>query len=180
MPASSPDDASTRWRRGRLPLVQNHRQRWREGQRLSVEAFLRDFPPPVVDDEELLDLIYSEVVLREEDGESPELEEYLRRFPQYAGELRAQFEVHRALQSGLAFTLELSNDSFDLGVPSPTARAGEDAAQTLVAPAETDDQLRARTPALGLPLDSTWLVLRGYDIQEELGSGGMGTVYRAY
>ncbi|MGO9464631.1 MAG: serine/threonine-protein kinase PknK [Isosphaeraceae bacterium] len=180
MPASSPDNASTGWRRAPLPLVQNHRRRWREGQRLSVEAFLREFPPPVVDDEELLDLIYSEVVLREDDGESPELEEYLRRFPQYAGELRDQFEIHRALESGLAFTLELSRASFDLGVPSPTARAGKDDAQSSDAPAETDERLRERTSALGLPLGSTWPVLRGYDIQAVLGSGGMGTVYRAY
>jgi hypothetical protein len=37
----------------------------------------------------LLDLIYDEVFLCEEDGESPKLDEYLRCFPQYAGGLRA-------------------------------------------------------------------------------------------
>ena len=73
----------------------------------------------------MLDLIYGEVVLREEDGESPELEEYLRRFPQYAGELRAQFEVHTALQSGQAFTLELSSASFDLDNPGASTGARE-------------------------------------------------------
>ena len=77
-PALSADDASIGSRQAPFTLVQNHRHHWRNGLRLSVEAFLREFPPPVLDDEELLDLIYGEVVLREEDGESPELEEYLR------------------------------------------------------------------------------------------------------
>src|SRR5271155_4241202 len=125
LPALSEDDASTGSRQTSLPLIQNHRQRWRDGQRLSVEAFLQQFPPPVLDDEELLDLIYNEVVLREEDGESPELAEYLRRFPQYAGELRAQFEIHRALQSGHAFTLDLSTTSLDLDMSKTNTQVGE-------------------------------------------------------
>src|SRR4051812_16556235 len=99
-PAPTADDAPVASGQDPLPLVQHHRRCWRDGKRLSVEAFLREFPPPTLDDDEILDLIYNEVVLREEDGESPELDDYLRRFPQYAEDLRAQFEVHRALQSG--------------------------------------------------------------------------------
>jgi eukaryotic-like serine/threonine-protein kinase len=181
LPALSEGDASISSRQTRVPLVQNHRHCWRDGQRLSVETFLRKFPPPVLDDEELLDLIYSEVVLREEDGESPELDEYLRRFPQYAGELRAQFEIHKALKSGHAFTLELSSASFDLDPSSQNTGAGEvgdSPAQRQHTSTKTDR--RARAAGLGLPLESSWPVLKGYDIQAVLGSGGMGTVYRAY
>ena len=72
-------------------------------------------------DDLLLDLIYNEVVLREEDGEWPELDEYLRRFPQHAEDLRAQFDVHRALQSGRPFTLALSTASLPLGCPAHAA-----------------------------------------------------------
>ena len=181
-PATSADDASIGSRQARFTLVQNHRQHWRNGLRLSVEAFIREFPPPIIDDEELLDLIYGEIVLREEDGESPELEEYLRRFPQYVGELQAQFEIHRALQSGHAFTLELSSESFDLNFPGPNSdvcEAGNRPAQALHAPAKTDQPLPARASARRLPLEVTWPTLHGYDIQAVLGSGGMGTVYRA-
>ena len=154
-------------------------------ERLSVEAFLQEFPPPVVDDEELLDLIYGEVVLREEDGESPELEEYLRRFPQYAGELRAQFEIHRALQSGHAFTLELSSASFDLEIvraqtPTP-AKPATRHPPALRAPAKPISPCPTRASAAsGLPLEPAWPTLGGYEIQAVLGSGGMGTVFRAY
>jgi serine/threonine protein kinase len=42
-------------------------------------------------------LAYGELLLREELGESPDPEEYLRRFPAHAAALRLQFELHRAL-----------------------------------------------------------------------------------
>ena len=171
-------------RQAPLPLVQHHRQRWRDGQRLSVEAFLREFPPPALDDDELLDLIYNEVVLREEDGESPELDEYLRRFPQYAGDLRAQFESTGPSSPAAPFTLDLSTASFDLEIASPDTDAGEAGdrrAPASHAPAKADQPVaRPRPLPSGLPPEPTWPMLEGYDIQDVLGSGGMGTVFRAY
>ena len=101
-------------RQNPLLLVQDHRQRWRSGERMSVEAYLERFRPAGVDDVELLDLIYNEVVLREEDGESPELEEYLDRFPGHDEALRAEFDVHLFLRTGGSFAVTLSTTSFDL------------------------------------------------------------------
>ena len=118
-PPLTEDDAPVASPQAPLSLVQHHRQCWRDGKRLSVEAFLQEFPPPTLDDDDLLDLIYNEVVLREEDGESPELDEYLERFPQYAADLRAQFDVHRALQSGQPFTLNLSSCLVRPQTPGP-------------------------------------------------------------
>ena len=48
---------------------------------MPVEAYLARFRPSGVDAADLLDLIYNEIVLREADGESPQLDEYLNRFP---------------------------------------------------------------------------------------------------
>jgi tetratricopeptide (TPR) repeat protein/tRNA A-37 threonylcarbamoyl transferase component Bud32 len=82
-----------------LALLLRHQSRaWRQGGRVPVEEYLAQQPALRGDDEAVLDLIYQEVVLREEVGESPQLEEYLRRFPALAPQLALQFEVERALE----------------------------------------------------------------------------------
>jgi hypothetical protein len=58
----------------------------------------------------VLDLLYAEVLLRKEQGERPDLAEYLGRFPAYAAALRRQFELHRAL--ALSPLLEPSDTPF--------------------------------------------------------------------
>ncbi|MCK6548525.1 serine/threonine protein kinase, partial [Myxococcota bacterium] len=73
----------------------SQRARWERGERVSVEELLRQEPEP--SSEVVLDLVYNEIVLREESGDTPSLEEYLRRFPAHADALRLQFEVHDAL-----------------------------------------------------------------------------------
>src|SRR5207247_1179368 len=83
-------------------LRAEQRQRWRQGERAWVEELLRGHPPLQAEPEALLELIYNEVVLREERGEEPTLDEYMQRFPQLAPELRLQFEVHAAMQADLA------------------------------------------------------------------------------
>jgi eukaryotic-like serine/threonine-protein kinase len=81
-----------------LSLVLRHQSRaWRRGERAAVEDYLAQQPGLRADAEAVLDLIYNEVLLREEDGESPRLEEYLGRFPELAPQLRLQFEVEGAL-----------------------------------------------------------------------------------
>src|SRR5438132_1745711 len=74
-------------------LWQDQRRRWEAGDRPPVEAYLRALTQPVPDDV-LLDLIYGEFVLRREDGEEPDVEEYERRFPEQAGAIRRQFWLH--------------------------------------------------------------------------------------
>jgi serine/threonine protein kinase len=175
-------------------LIEDHRERWRRGERLLVEAYLDRFRPSVVDAADLLNLIYNEVVLREEDGESPQLDEYVNRFPQHDEALRAQFEVHRFLETEGAFSVTLSTTSLD----SRKSPASPPAQECATAPraretAEPDANLRSASRA-GMGIDApriavedaahapdpSWPRVEGFEILNVLGSGGMGTVYRAF
>jgi hypothetical protein len=55
--------------------------RWRAGQRVLAEAYLEAFPAVAVFTENDLVLVWSEVLLRRELGESPQPAEYQGRFP---------------------------------------------------------------------------------------------------
>jgi WD40 repeat protein len=81
-------------------LMDDQQQRWQRGERVLVESYLARYPALAAAPGDLLDLIYHEVVLREESGDSPRLEEYQRRFPALQEKLSRQFEVHLALASG--------------------------------------------------------------------------------
>src|SRR5260370_42671686 len=69
---------------------------WRRGERLPAEGYLDGWPGLRRDTDAVLDLIYHEILLRCRRGERPTPEEYARRFPHVAEELRADFEVHAA------------------------------------------------------------------------------------
>jgi hypothetical protein len=69
-----------------------------------------------------VDLVYSEILLREEGGEAPTPDEYLRRFPDYAAVLGPQIELHRALaeeDAGLesSVSTQEESDGADAGRP---------------------------------------------------------------
>jgi hypothetical protein len=77
--------------------LENQRLRWRRGERVFVEVYLRQTPALHSDRNVLLDLIYNEIVLREQAGERPQQQEYVLRFPLLSAELALQFEVDRGL-----------------------------------------------------------------------------------
>jgi serine/threonine protein kinase/WD40 repeat protein len=91
------ESASTPPQAGALLIDQ--RQRWKQGERVLVEEYLRDQPALSAEPGTILDLLYHEILLREERGETPHLEEYVRRFPQFPTELHLYFEVHAALEA---------------------------------------------------------------------------------
>jgi WD40 repeat protein/serine/threonine protein kinase len=105
---------------------------------MRVEDFLERQPGLRDEPDGLLDLIVHEVSLRERAGESPEPEEYLRRFPWLADRLELQLEL--------------------LG---------------LFRAARLDDT--GGTP----PRDGQPEALSGFAIEDKIGRGGMGVVYRA-
>jgi hypothetical protein len=73
-------------------LCSDQVDRWRAGERIPVEAYLARHPTLSGGHEAAFELIYGEYLLRESLGESPRLEEFCWRFPEYAERFRRQID----------------------------------------------------------------------------------------
>src|SRR5438128_961518 len=94
-PPLPPSEATTE-SAGRLGsvLVRDQQWRWQTGEPVPVESYLQQHPDLRGDGEAILDLICSEWALREQIGETLNLDEYVGRFPELESGLRMQWEVH--------------------------------------------------------------------------------------
>ncbi|MDB5306229.1 MAG: serine/threonine protein kinase [Gemmataceae bacterium] len=78
-------------------LLDRQGREWLAGRRPSVESLLNGSPLRN-DPDAQLDLIYNEIVLREDLGEEAAPEEYTRRYPHLREALALHFEVHGAIR----------------------------------------------------------------------------------
>ncbi len=141
-------------------VVEWQRDQWYCASRVSVESILEQNPALQKTPDAILDLIYSEVLLREGLGEVPSESEYLLRFPQVADGIRRQFQVHRAL------TADITDE----------AVRGTGEYQATI-----DEAIRSAPPArrsADLPAEHLPNIV-GFDIMGIAGRGGNGAVYRA-
>jgi serine/threonine protein kinase len=129
--------------------------RWQRGDRILVETLLATRSDFSDNPDAMLDLLYAEVLLREEYGESPEMQEYLHRFPHLAEPLRRVFHVHEGLAS-----LEKKS-------PLPSGKG-------TITLAEMDRPDGPTAQPRGIVRQAG-----SYAIEEEVGRGGMGIVYKA-
>ena len=81
-------------------LETDRAERWRRGDRVKAEKYLRKYPAIRDDKEAALVIIYGEYYLRKELGEGPSLMEYIARFPAHARRLRDQVMWHEAIELG--------------------------------------------------------------------------------
>jgi serine/threonine-protein kinase len=130
-----------------LALRLEQARRWRNHERAPAEEYLARDAELSANPEYALEIVYGELLLREEEGERLQVEEFQQRFPQFASQVRRLFDVHRAVLSAC------------LADSRPAELARQDT------PSEFG----------GVPVPPG-PTLPGYEIREELGRGGMGVI----
>ncbi len=80
-------------------LRADQQRRWERGERPPAEAYLALPQVRAAGDEVALDVIFSEVVLRQDRNECPTADEYVRRFPAFERPLRLLFTDEQGMQS---------------------------------------------------------------------------------
>jgi WD40 repeat protein len=148
-------------------LCHDQRQRWRRGERPTVEDYLARYPALRADPEAVRALVLGELALREDCGEEPVVEDLLKRFPQHAEALRRLLQLRQELKDGSSVS---TAGAATVG-PADSSAGGEGLPPTRAAVTQ---------PAPVVPLPAAeWVAVAGYEVLGRLGKGGMGVVYQA-
>jgi eukaryotic-like serine/threonine-protein kinase len=70
---------------------------WAKGERVFVEEYFQSYPELGLDDDCSFDLIYTEFLARESCGETPDPDEFKKRFPQFTTLFNQRMELHQAM-----------------------------------------------------------------------------------
>lgn len=162
-------------------LRSDQRQRWLQGDRVLIEAYLADHPELSRDPELLLNLAVSEFCLREELGDKPDPSEYLRRFPDHSDRLLKLLETRRAKRAqdtnatatNAALRRRLTCPYCLRGMPAPSLEEAHDVicphcGKSVLVVEETLSRHEAVVGVMGR-----------FDLLEHLGHGNFGDVWRA-
>ena len=134
-------------------LLELQQRSWADNEPISIEDLLSDSAGLGQEPDAIVDLIYAEVLLREQRGEHPSREDYVSRFPKLSDAIERQFQVHGALE--IASEAEVLTDAGD------------------------DNSTLRRTGGSGVAFAFAPPTVPGFELEELLGRGGSGVAWRA-
>jgi hypothetical protein len=163
-----------------LQLRGEQRRRWQAGDRLPVERLVDGHPELRDDVAGLTELVLAEFRLRQDLGERPDVDEYLRRFPNLAEGLRQLGGNHETAPAQPRSETAL----FDLSQPRTDEPSGssQQSLPTLTAAAPEADQQPLTGDGLSETVRFNPLALGKighFMLLKRLGSGAFGDVFQA-
>jgi WD40 repeat protein/tRNA A-37 threonylcarbamoyl transferase component Bud32 len=179
-PSESVDDFMSRLRlRPREEWLDEVRRdqaaRWRSGQFILLEDYLRGCPELTQHEEDTLVLIVGEMLLRRKLGQEATLPEYQARFPHLANQLSVQFQLDRL------WTDAASEHARPIVCPvcGNEIEPLDPVIDELVCPACGSNFLLEREATLAWQPGEQRRRLGKYELIEPVGIGSFGTVYKA-